>query len=574
MPAHLRHSFEKMENAEPSRFRQALEGGIERLRQGPYRKLAGFALEFRFLSVSLALTSLIVMIGMVSSGQIGFKPNINAENDQIWTGMQFVAGTPESEIDAFAEQAMVALTATDAGIAPDETLVKNVVDSRDYHGNVLNMLVTLTPRDKREITNNGFLKAWKSRLDANSWISRIYMGSESGGGSKDANQLRLFLAGDVPLETLEQASQDLQDKLARYPELQEIEDNLGEGEEQLNFSLTPAAHALNISAADISRQIRTALDGKVIQKFVRYGEEMEFIISLPEADRERLNMLAQVPVMTPQGKLVPLGTLVEFSSDQGSASLYHRNGEMGVQVSAKLVSDDTKMNELRKEIYDQVLPQILDRYNLKARFTGNNHQMAEMQRNLATAAIAALVLIYLILAWSFASWSWPIAVILAIPLGITGALAGHWVLGLDLNMLSIFGLFAVGGIIVNDSIILVSRYRELKEEGMERKAAIVEASVQRFRAVILTTLTTVCGLLPILFEQSVNAQLVRSMATSLAFGLSFGTVLVLLIVPCFLSYIESIKALFGRMIHRIFDKKTKVQPEQAVLHVAEESHVG
>ena len=184
------------------------------------------------------------------------------------------------------------------------------------------------------------------------------------------------------------------------------------------------------------------------------------------------------------------------------------------------------------------MPEILGKYGVEASFEGKNRDQRETLGDMKTGLVIALVLIYVILAWVFGSYSWPITIMLTIPLGLTGALLGHWALGLDLTILSLFGFFGLSGIVINDSIVLVTFYKKLREQGMAIKEAAIEASCQRLRAVLLTSLTTIGGLTPILFETSIQAQFLIPMAAAIVFGLGYGTLLILVVVPSLRTLIE------------------------------------
>ncbi|MFQ3281707.1 efflux RND transporter permease subunit, partial [Reinekea sp.] len=218
---------------------------------------------------------------------------------------------------------------------------------------------------------------------------------------------------------------------------------------------------------------------------------------------------------------------------------FHDNGQLGVRVSAALLDENANASKLSKQILQDDVTPLLRQYGLQAEIQGSARDIDEMIGNLQLAALASIGLIYFILVWVFSSYTWPLAVMAAIPFGLTGAILGHWFLGMNLTFLSFFGLFGLSGIIINDSIILINRYQELREEGLDVNAAIIDASCQRLRAVLLTSITTVGGLIPLLLSNSIQAQLVQSMAASLAFGITYGTVLVLLVIPCLLTYIES-----------------------------------
>jgi multidrug efflux pump subunit AcrB len=202
----------------------------------------------------------------------------------------------------------------------------------------------------------------------------------------------------------------------------------------------------------------------------------------------------------------------------------------------------TNANQVIEDLREDVIPAIQSRYGIQAGFQGKAQEQRETGEDMQAGALIGLALIYIILAWVFGAYSWPIAVMVAIPFGLCGAVIGHMLMGIDLTILSLFGMFGLSGIVINDSIILVTFYKELREDGMPVQEALVEASCARLRAVLLTSLTTISGLLPLLFETSLQAQFLIPMAVSIAFGLAVGTFLILLVVPVLLSLIEGTAA--------------------------------
>jgi multidrug efflux pump subunit AcrB len=217
-----------------------------------------------------------------------------------------------------------------------------------------------------------------------------------------------------------------------------------------------------------------------------------------------------------------------------------------VEVAADVDPNVTNAGDIVATLEADTLPELQQRFPVEYSFEGRSADQRETLGDMRKGLVLGLVMIYLILAWVFASYGWPLVVMAAIPFGLTGALFGHWLMGIDVTILSLFGLFGLSGIVVNDSIILVSFYKRLRGQGLEVQDALVEASCQRLRAVLLTSLTTIAGLTPLLFETSFQAQFLIPMATSIAFGLAFATLLVLLVIPSLLSIHEGIHARLGR----------------------------
>ncbi|EDN65942.1 acriflavin resistance protein [Beggiatoa sp. PS] len=242
----------------------------------------------------------------------------------------------------------------------------------------------------------------------------------------------------------------------------------------------------------------------------------------------------------PNGARVPFSTAVQVKTQRGFEAIRHAEGRLAAQVTADVDNAVTNANDILSNLEENLLRELKSRYGIEYSFEGRAADQAETLGDMKRGMMFALVLMYLILAWQFASYGWPLIVMSIIPFGLVGAITGHWLMDLDLTILSLFGFFGLSGIIVNDSIILVSFYRDLRESGMPVKEALIESSCQRLRAVLLTSLTTIFGLMPLLFETSLQAQFLIPMATSIAFGLMFATVLVLLVIPTLLSIYEGI----------------------------------
>ncbi|MDH3537281.1 MAG: efflux RND transporter permease subunit, partial [Gammaproteobacteria bacterium] len=326
--------------------------------------------------------------------------------------------------------------------------------------------------------------------------------------------------------------------LETIPGVSAIDDDLPYGREQLIYELTPAGEALGLSITDVGRQLRAAYDGIILQRFQQGADEVEVRLQLPGVDQRRLDSLLYLPIRLPDGRFVALETVASWRSAQGFETLRHFNGNLSVDVSADIDAALNNTAEVVADLTRFTLPALASKYGVQYSVEGRSASQRETFGDMRVGAIIALALMYLVLAWVFSSYGWPLLVMLAIPLGLTGAVLGHWILDMNLTILSMFGLFGLSGIVVNDSIILVMFYRHIREKGLSVYAALEEAACQRLRAVLLTSLTTIAGLLPLLFETSRQAQFLIPMAVSIAFGLAFATLLILLVIPAMLSIYE------------------------------------
>ena len=265
-------------------------------------------------------------------------------------------------------------------------------------------------------------------------------------------------------------------------------------------------------------------------------------MQLPQSEQRRLDSLLYLPIMLPNGEFVALETVANWRSAQGFETLRHFNGSLSVDVSADVNAALNNTAEIVADLTQFTLPALASKYGIQYSVEGRSASQRETFADMRLGAIVALVLMYLVLAWVFSSYGWPLLVMLTIPLGLTGAVLGHWMMDMNLTILSLFGFFGLSGIVVNDSIILVMFYRHIRNKGMSIYDALEEAACQRLRAVLLTSLTTIAGLTPLLFETSRQAQFLIPMAVSIAFGLAFATLLILLVVPAMLSIYEDVHA--------------------------------
>ena len=270
----------------------------------------------------------------------------------------------------------------------------------------------------------------------------------------------------------------------------------------------------------------------------------------PSGTRTRLDALEQLRIRVPDGQFVPLDTVADWETRRGFEALRHAGGRLAVEVTADIHRAQNTPDRVRQTLEQDLLPPLVARYGVTYSFEGRAADQRETLGDMGLGLVLGLGMIFLILAAVFSSWGWPLVVMTSIPLGLVGAVVGHWLLHIDLTLLSLFGLFGLSGIVVNNAIILVSMYQDLRQEGMAVDEALVEAACSRLRAMLLTSATTVVGLGPLIFETSLQAQFLIPMAVSLAFGIGFATVLVLLFTPALLSAHESFHARLSRWFAR------------------------
>jgi len=544
LPGHLRHAFVNTHHKPPSVFKARLNDGFERFRENFFRPFVRLAIEFRWTTIATAIGFLVLAIGLFMGGRTGWQFFPSPESTTVYANVRFVAGTDQETVDRFL--AHVEEELINAVDTYDETLISSYYTmhssssgsgrstSGERNGSIY---VELLSSEYRQTTNRDLINNWQSRIKLPTGIDSFKISSRRVGPAK--RDLNIRLTGSIPHD-LKLAALDLAEALSNVAGVSAIDDDLPYGREQLIYSLNPAGEALGLTINDLGRQLRAAFDGIIIQRFQEDADEVEVRLQLPQHEQRQLSSLYQFPVKLPNGEFVPLESIANWKSNQGFESLRHFNGQLSVDVTADIDAGVNNTTEVVNDLQQSTLPALASQYGIQYSVEGRSASQRETFADMKMGAIIALILMYLVLSWVFSSYGWPILVMLCIPLGLTGAVFGHWIMGMNMTILSLFGFFALSGIVVNDSIILVIFYRQVRAKGMAIYEALEEAACQRLRAVLLTSLTTIAGLTPLLFETSRQAQFLIPMAVSIAFGLAFATVLILLVIPASLSIYEDI----------------------------------
>lgn len=545
LPAHMRSTFLHIGRREPARFRQRLDAAFDRFRDQRFRPVVEAAVRNRFTTVVVAVCLFSIALALPLSGRVGFTFFPGVESTIIYANASFTAGSPSERVAQFLDELNVALRAAEEAVG--EEMVVTAVErvgtssSGDASGQRRgeqygSLIVELTSPDARETRNLQFIREWQERITLPPGIELFTINQRVGG--PPGQDLDIRLKGR-DATALKQAALELQEKLRSYAGVSGVEDDLPWGQEQLIYHLTATGRALGLTTENMGRQLRAAFDGDLVQVFQTADEEIEVRVRLPDAERNNLAVLNRLQLVAPGGKSVPLQTLVTLEPRKDFEARRHTDGRLAVRVSADVDRSLNNSNRILADLDRTFLPALANRHRIQYSFEGRAADQAETMTDMRNGALLAVALIYIILVWIFASYSRPLVIMTAIPFGFIGAVTGHYVMGIDLTVLSMFGIVGLSGIVVNDSIILIAFYRELREAGVPVAQAIVEAACARLRAVLLTSLTTIGGLSPLLFEGSVQAQFLIPMATSITFGIAFSTVLVLLVIPAILSIVES-----------------------------------
>ncbi|WP_418152456.1 efflux RND transporter permease subunit [Litorimonas sp. RW-G-Af-16] len=550
LPAHLAHLKPVNPQSRIMRFQAKLSDSLLWVANTLYRPLITKALKRRYLTASLFVALMILTIGAVSNGLVKSSFFPEGESDQIEISVELPEGTPYTRTLEVLAQLQHAEEALSEEIkAQDGDLIENWY-TRSRDDNVL-ALVKLVPPETRTLS----AKATAERL--RELIGEIPDAENITVNYKDNNDGPPieYVLNAKSFDDLEAAADDLMTRLRSYEGVFNVVNDMDSASEEVQFDLKPGAESLGVTAADVARQVRQGFFGEEVQRLPRDGEDVRVYVRYPRADRESLDFLRSIRIRTADGRELPLDTVATLRFEKGTNQILRRERQRAIIVSAEVVTE--RIEEIRKELnegffdeFDKLHPNVT-RGNI-----GRAQGEAEFQQELMLFFMIAIGVAYFLVAVSFKSYFEPILILLAaIPFCYCGMIIGHMTMGATMSLLSILGMFAAAGVAVNDNLVLLDYVHRLRARGMDGAEALVEAGTRRFRPILLTSLTTFVGLLPLLMEKSLQAQWLIPIGISLAFGVLFALFVTLFFVPA----LYGIGADIGRGMRYLI--KGQVQPK-------------
>ena len=557
LPAHLSHNprqtvLWKVISIPSQYFERGLFWFIRQI----YAPIAGFAVRQRYGTIAVALAMLTVTIATLVSGRLPFTflPKIDA--DFVVVNATLPLGVPVDRTSAVQERLMASLAKTvDESGGP--TIIDNVygvlggsvggfgpVQRASSNGShLLGIQASLSPQDQRSISATEFSRRWRENTGEIAGIETISFKSETGRSSGAAIDVQLSHRDTAVLDA---ASLALAERIRVFAGVTDIDSGVSLGKPQFNLELTPEARSLGLTATDLARQTRGYFYGVEALRQQRGRNEVRVMVRLPEAERRTLNTVEKAVLRTPEGTEIPFSEAAVSTEGRAYTSIKRTDGRRVNSVTADLDTNIANGNEVNAVLDAEVLPRLKREFpGLTWSFEGEQNAQAESLDSLTTGFIAALFVIYALLAIPFRSWIQPLVVMAAIPFGIIGAVIGHFVMGFGFSIISIFGIVALSGVVVNDSLVLVVTTNEMRKArpGASLLEIVVGAGRRRFRPILLTSVTTFFGLMPMVLETSMQARFLIPMAISIAFGVMFSTFIILLLVPALYVVIEDATSL-------------------------------
>jgi multidrug efflux pump subunit AcrB len=563
LPGHLREALPRVDEV-PGRFRTWFDAGFERFRDGPFHRFVTMCVNWRYITLSSTVALMIVSIGIVAGGRLPFNFFPSPEADTVFANVVFAPGTPRSQTERMIRDLEDGLRRAEEKITNGEgglitaSFAKvgqsQAVEFGSLRGDHLGGIhVELVAADYRDIRTSDFIEVWRKEISPLPGIDRVSLATPALGPPGKEIDVRLT---NGSTDQLKAAAKEVQDLLGRLPGISDIEDNLPWGKTEVILQVTTKGKSLGFTTQMVGQQVRDSFQGNIAKRFARGDEEVTIRVQLPrnEIGRAALNDLY---LRGPGGVEVPLSEIVDISESRGFARIRREDGAREVSVFAEVDETVTTSADTLAALEANGMAEIAKRHSVDYAFKGKSEEEAKTMGEARTGAIVGLVAIYIVLAWVFASYTRPFVVMAIIPFGVVGAIMGHLFMGYSLSMLSLISLMGLAGILVNNSIILVSTIEERIADGEEYFLAIVGGSKDRVRAVLLTSLTTIGGLLPLMFETSLQAQFIIPMAITLVFGLGVATALVLVVVPSLLAMQHDLAELRGKLSGRIKNRRDR-----------------
>ena len=471
------------------------------------------------------------------------KLSLSPEADKIYGNVQMIAGTPkEGTIEMLAEFERALNAAARRLAGEGESVVRMSLTkvgsevgrpglSAANGAHVGGLIVELTPSDERSVRTKALMAAWREELRPLPGLDTYTILAAQGG--PPGRDVDIRLSGDN-VDALKAAAVDTKALLKRYPGVSSVGDDLPYGKLETIIELTPDGKAMGFTTQSVGRQVRGAFEGNIAKRFPRGDEEITVRVQYPR-NAIGIGTLGRLYLRGEGGAEVALSEVVSTRETRGFSRIRREDGNRQVAVTAELDKGVTSTGEIIEALEQDGIRDIVAKYDLRLDYAGKAEEQATTIGDMKIGAMIGFAGIYIILAWVFASYVRPIVVMSIMPLGFVGAAFGHYLLEFELTILSLIALIGLSGIVVNDSIILVSTIDERLKQGGDRVVAIVDGACDRLRAVILTSATTIGGLLPLMFESSLQAQFLIPMALTMIFGLLFTTLLVLFVVPALIA---------------------------------------
>ncbi|MDT0691450.1 efflux RND transporter permease subunit [Salegentibacter sp. F188] len=515
---------------------------MQYLRDKMYSPVLAFVLRQQILSFGILMAVLILTIGSIGGGWIRVTLFPSIASDQVNISLLMPEGVNPARTDSIISMVEAAAWRVNKEYSErqsgDKDVIENIIKRVGPGNNKASLQVNLLPGEERDFGSPEITNSIREEVGPVYGVENLTFGS---GGNFGGSPVSVSLLGNN-LQELEAAKEDLKAIFEDNPLLKDVTDSDPEGIKEINVRLKDNAYALGLDLSNVMRQIRNGFFGTQAQRFQRGQDEIRVWVRYNRENRSSINDLDDMRIVTPSGDRVPFDEIANYEIVRGTESISHLDGLREISVSADMEDPNGSSTEILADIRQNVMPDILAKYSsLTVSYEGQNREADKLSNSAKAVLPIILFLIYATIAFTFRSYSQPLLLMLMIPFSVIGVAWGHWLHDFPINFLSALGIIALVGIMVNDGLVLIGKFNGFMREGLAFKDALYEAGRARFRAIFLTSLTTVAGLAPLLLEKSRQAQFLKPMAISISYGIAIATVLTLLLLPLLLSISNNIK---------------------------------
>ncbi len=556
-----------------SAFRERVSGGMDWFIEHMYMPFLRRVIRVRYLSMCVAIAVFLFTISLISAGYVKFVLFSDVDGDMLTATIEFPNGTPiekteqavlrlEDAIHKVAEKAKTAsgeplltnLYSVVGGIISDDPFAGGG-SGTPYKGSVRAQLLE---SQFRGLSSEALKYEWERETgDIPGVVSFTIEGQ---GGGPPGKPIEVWVQGQ-DMNTILAAADELKVHLAQYTGVSQIETDFRPGKNEIKFELKPEAHTLGITVSDLAQQVYSGFYGEEALRLQRGRDDVRVRVRYPLDERKTLADLEQVRIRTPQGYEVPLQTVASASYGPGYASIIRTNAMRRVAVTADVDKERANTNEVIADLQENYFDTLISHYpGLSVSVEGSQRDTTESLNSLYIGFPLALVGIFVIIATIFRSYMQPFIIMFTVPFGIIGAIFAHLLMGYDVTMMSLFGIVALAGVVVNDAIVLIECVNDYLAEGAPFYKAIELGGTRRFRAIFLTSVTTVGGLVSLIFAKDMQAKFLVPMALSLAAGVGFATILTLLLIPCLMGILNDFRRIARRMISGVWLAPEEVEP--------------
>ncbi|MBU0983039.1 MAG: efflux RND transporter permease subunit, partial [candidate division Zixibacteria bacterium] len=577
LPSHLAHSKALQPSKTTSAIRKRIDGIIQYCTHRLYAPVLRASLRNHWVTIMIPLALVFLTVGLIGGGFIGVTFFESPDDDRVPINISLVSGSQEAEVDsilAYIEQA--AWRANERLTKEREdgleviTGIRREIGSNDFgesgsHAGRLNVM--LLDGEERQMDSRIIAEAIREETGPILEAQNITFG----GAGRFGKAVSISLLGNDYAQ-LERARDLLTEELKEFSALKDVTNTDAKGRRELSLTLKPRALALGLTLQDIAGQVRQGFYGQEIQRIQRGRDEIRVWVRYRPEDRASLGQLDQMRIRTATGAEYPFSELAEYTIIRGTQKIDHLNRRREIKVEANQTNPKDDLPVILREIQTDVIPRVLAQVSdVRVQFEGQSREQAKMTGSMMIVFPVAIIAMFVLVVLVFRSYAQALIVFSLIPIGILGAAWGHGIQGLQISMLSMFGIIALSGIIINDSIVLVDQVNRNLRTGMSVHDAVYEAGLSRLRPILLTTLTTSLGLAPLILETSRQAQFLIPMAVSVAYGLMFGTFILLLILPAAILVLNSLRVRMERLLRGRPVTPEEVEPAIAELQYKAES---